>query len=88
MKKWNMKRDFCVGFSELRVQDRIRLHIQFFSSLTLLSAVSISWYLLVHLDFLSNQTVTDTVLYRNPVSSPFITAYNIIYQRFTRLGLI
>jgi len=56
-----------VGFRELYRQDRVRLHIQFFLSLLLLSVVSIAWYLLVHHELLSNPIATESVVYRNPV---------------------
>ena len=64
-----IKRNVFVGFSELYRQDRVRLHIQFFSSLIFVSGVSIAWYLLVHYELLSNPVATDSVVYRNPVTA-------------------
>ena len=58
----------CCGFRELYRQDRVRIHIQFFLSLILLSVVSIAWYLLVHYELLSNPIATESVVYRNPVN--------------------
>ena len=52
---------------ELRKQDRIRLHVQFFVSLLLVNVVSIIWYSLIHYELLSNPVGTDSVISRNPV---------------------
>ena len=55
-------------YSDLYRQDRVRLHVQFFISLILVSVVSIAWYMLVHYELLANPVGTESVIYRNPVS--------------------
>lgn len=64
----NVSYEACDGCCrELRRQDRVRLHVQFFVSLQLVSVVNVIWYSLVHHELLSNPVGTDSVIERNPV---------------------
>ena len=53
--------------SELRLQLRIRIHLQFFASLLLSSVASLLWYMLVHYQLLTNDVMANTVIARNQV---------------------
>ena len=52
---------------ELSTQHRIRVHINFFVSLTLNCVTNVGWYAAVHYDLLINPVDPLRVLHRNPV---------------------
>ena len=59
---------FRLSLSDLLRQHRVKLHINFFTSLALNGSVTILWYMLVHHDLLTTPS-TEAVMNLNPVST-------------------
>lgn len=68
-----------VKFSSLRSQHRIRLHANFFISFILSGICSILWNSTVTLDRLTNNNVSDTLMFRNTGGCKFLSFLTLYF---------